>query len=65
MKGKTQVINFLYFWLFSSDWGTKQWCKIVLQDIGPFFNYDFLIQNLLVVQKNVLIQKYGKNIEFC
>ena len=28
MKGKSQVIDFIYFWLFCSDWGTKQWCQI-------------------------------------
>ena len=37
---------------------------LTIENFGPFF-HDFLIQNVLVVPKNVLIQKYAGNIEFC
>ena len=70
MKGKSQVIDFLFFFsLFCSNRGTEEWCKnffanfsifsmlLTIVDFGPFFHY-FIMQNLLVVQKDVLIQKY-------
>ena len=37
---------------------------LTIENFRSFFFNDFIIQNLLVVQKNVLIQKYARNIEF-
>ena len=36
---------------------------LTIENCGSFF-HDFIIQNLLVAQKNVLIQMYAENIEF-
>ena len=51
--------------------GAKLFCKIfntfnVINNwkFWTCFFYDFIIQNLLVVQRNVLLQNYAKNIEF-
>ena len=75
MKGKSQMIDSLYFSLFCSHWGTKQWSQnylakflifdmlLNIENFGPVF-HDFIIQNPLIAKKTLQYKNTQRTLNF-